>query len=590
MGHSPSRRVSDLIPSSEGSSRPRVSKRERQKHLGIIAGGGELWVAAPVELQQPSHDLVRRSHRNPSLQSVPRPAERIGANLPARQHRREIAYKAGSGILAASAAQSHRAPEGTQDSSMDFSDRFRLAAKHLGQHSQLTWLVGFLLLAAFVLLCFAMAIAAMRANKSESVETDDQGVLKPVLMATAQSLPPQSPPPQHSSASGSSSSSSDMVPASSSFGTAAAPSSFWVLLCGYEHDGWSPFGLDTPVKKVVFVLYLGLSLAFMVSTRYIVGIGPNIYILILVSLIGKTVISVGLWRVYDGTFTDLVTKALAHGGLMLGYSLLAVAYLAADFMRIDIVQKTNPSTFDVLVNLRTITTVLLWEVIMGKRLSGQQWLAIITICLGCLVKEFPNLHKTSAPGAAERWRIYMEMGGFLLCSSMAAVVNERFLKHHSPAPVNLQNLALYLFSIVAVLLAAVGAGPTSYYAGGSPLAWSQWSLLAKPAVIIQVLSLTLLGLVTSHFLRRLSNVTKEVAAAIELLVVVPMDKVLFGANLGFFEVAGAGLAILGVGIFSRCPTDAGEVQQCGAGDHLKNSPVTHVGVPYKKFLPAPAGA
>lgn len=327
---------------------------------------------------------------------------------------------------------------------------------------------------------------------------------------------------------------------------------FCLALCLGER--WVPLGLDTSFKKAIFCLYVSLSICWMTASRYIVDTGPHILVLILASSVLKAVVSLLLWMALDGTAADLVRTAGAHGGLMVGYALLALTYLLADYLRIDIIQKTNPSTYDVLVNLRVITTVMLWELMMGKRLACQQWLAILTICCGCLVKELPSIENSSGHGAS-RWLVYVEMICCILCGSVGAVVNELFLKHHAPAPLNLQNLALYLFTVLAVLCAALGSEPTGH-ARVPLLEWSQWSLFAKPAVLVQVVALSGAGLVTSHFLRQLSNVTKEVAIAFELLVLVPLDTMLFGARLGVFEVGGAGVTILGVIIFVFSPSEA----------------------------------
>merc|ERR1719311_916685 len=83
----------------------------------------------------------------------------------------------------------------------------------------------------------------------------------------------------------------------------------------------------------------------------------------------------------------------------------------------------------------------------------------------------------------------------------------------------------------------------------------QWLHLCHPLVVVQVLAFMCLGVTASHFLKRLSNVTREIAVGVVVLITVPSDAVLFGVPVGLFEICGSCTVLIGVCIFAMWPID-----------------------------------
>lgn len=316
-------------------------------------------------------------------------------------------------------------------------------------------------------------------------------------------------------------------------------------------DGRAAFGLDSLAKKVVFILYVGLFLTFSFLTKEIQDTGPSASILIITVFVAKFAISLALWRVEDGYFSELVTLARQEWVLLIKYFGMALLLAAGDVLRIDFIQRTSPSTFHVLINFRTFLLAFVWQLVMGRHLQKIHWLSIVSIVLGCFVKESSHMMFSTAFVREMYGYAYFELLCLCLCTCIALVVNELLLKRHASAPLNFQNLVFNFFGIFWIFVGALGLSlqgseVTVFQA-------SQWLLLLNPLVILQVSVLTTLGIVTSHFLKKLDSVTKEIATGMEVLLSVPLDFWLFGARLGIPEFLGSCIVLFGMGLFARWP-------------------------------------
>merc|ERR1719161_1894248 len=286
-------------------------------------------------------------------------------------------------------------------------------------------------------------------------------------------------------------------------------------------------------------------------------IGPAPSMLVLAGLIFKLAVSLGLWMAHDGTLSELAEATRQHSHVLVVYSGLALLFAIGDWLRLDFIQKTNPSTFHVLVNFRIVTLALVWQLVMARRLRWWHWLSVLCICLGCLLKELPHFSMDWTALLSDQGVAYLELLLMFACSSVALVVNEKLLQSQMQIPLNLQNLALYLFGIgwmllVMLFMKAITSSPL--------LEVEQWQRLCHPLVVVQILAFMCLGVTVSHFLKRLSNVTREIAVGVVVLITVPSDAVLFGVPVGPFEICGSAAVLVGVCFFAQWPID-GRLEQ-----------------------------
>lgn len=136
------------------------------------------------------------------------------------------------------------------------------------------------------------------------------------------------------------------------------------------------------------------------------------------------------------------------------YAVPAVLYALNNNLVVIMQAYMDPSSYQVLSNLKIASTALLYSVCLGKRLRPSQWFAlgllmVAGVChtyssldLGDPVRaeaeEGPRLHITA-------WGLFLVLV-YCFVSGFAAVYTERVLKSQK-LPLSLQNLYLYMFGV-----------------------------------------------------------------------------------------------------------------------------------------------
>lgn len=146
------------------------------------------------------------------------------------------------------------------------------------------------------------------------------------------------------------------------------------------------------------------------------------------------------------------------------------------------------------------------QAIFSRRLDRNQWLAIGCIAVGCVVKESEKIaFAANVEGAAccsstfERARaspprvrstgvLRASLGAWLLllvqmlCSVLAGVYNELLLKDLAAVPTNLQNVYMYLNSVLFNILVLVLQGKL-----GEALALDNLRTVSTPPILAIIL-------------------------------------------------------------------------------------------------------
>lgn len=204
----------------------------------------------------------------------------------------------------------------------------------------------------------------------------------------------------------------------------------------------------------------------------------------------------------------------------------------------------DPTTYYLLLQLRVVVTGILFQIIFKKYLSQRQWISLILLTLGCMMKQVDfgsfysdanddsesaaiqqQLQSHNKTTSAETHAHGKNMSGFdfslsavfilaqTICSCLAGVYNEYLLKDKG-ADVNIfvQNVFMYLDSIVcnAVILLLRGELLDAF----SP---QNLGSIMRFSVLIIIVNNAAIGIVTSFFLKYMNSILKTFASALELL-------------------------------------------------------------------------
>ncbi|XP_020308098.1 probable UDP-sugar transporter protein SLC35A4 [Oncorhynchus kisutch] len=188
----------------------------------------------------------------------------------------------------------------------------------------------------------------------------------------------------------------------------------------------------------------------------------------------------------------------------------------------------DPSSFQVLSNLKIASTALLYSSCLGKRLRYAQWLAL-GILMGAGVCHSYSSLDLEYPGQTEDQassRLHITAWGLVLVlvycfiSGLAAVYTERVLKSQR-LPLSLQNLYLYVFGLainfVSYLLSM--GGEQDFLEGYSGVVWA---IVAGQAAN---------GLLMSVVLKHGSGITRLFVISCSMLVNALLSWALLGLQL-----------------------------------------------------------
>nr|CAD7194139.1 unnamed protein product [Timema douglasi] len=210
-----------------------------------------------------------------------------------------------------------------------------------------------------------------------------------------------------------------------------------------------------------------------------------------------------------------------------------------------------------LVNIVCIISV---QVLFQKKLSAKQWLSLILLTVGCMVKQIDisSLYRSStvSPTAHSNsiWEFRLSVNALLIlvqtiCSCCAGVFNEYLLKGEG-ANVNIyiQNMFMYINSIVcnAGILLIKG----DLYDAFTPEALS--SVFAYKVIII-MFNNAAIGIITSFFLKNLNSILKTFASALELMFTAVLCWLLFGIPIYANTVIAISIVSYAVILYSQNP-------------------------------------
>ena len=208
-----------------------------------------------------------------------------------------------------------------------------------------------------------------------------------------------------------------------------------------------------------------------------------------------------------------------------------------------ILQAVDPTTFQLLSQMKTIFTGLLFRVFLKRKLSAVQYLALVTLACGTACSQLPSgrAHAAAAGGHGHGRQLGAFdgsgigsmatplFGGLLsvlssFLSACGGIYNEKLLKGRPSASIHWQNIQMYVWG---VLLNALGA----YMKDGSALQASGlltgFSASAWSVVVCNALN----GLAISAVLKYADNIARVYAHAIAMMATMAVSTQLFHAPI-----------------------------------------------------------
>ena len=227
------------------------------------------------------------------------------------------------------------------------------------------------------------------------------------------------------------------------------------------------------------------------------------------------------------------------------YLLPAFLYFINNNLVIFMLHQMDSATFQVLGNLKILTTAVLFYFIMGKNLSRLKWLSLFLLFIAGIFYVFGNL-KSKDPGVNGSFDLllddmYITHLGILMIivysfiSGFSGVYSEYLLKVNFKNTIHTQNIYLYTFGTVFNLLTAytsVEVSPDSMSLISFSI-FNNFNAYTWAVIFSQVFT----GFAMSIVMKHSSNITRLFIISASLIVTTVLSVLFFNLNLNFYFYA-----------------------------------------------------
>lgn len=209
-------------------------------------------------------------------------------------------------------------------------------------------------------------------------------------------------------------------------------------------------------------------------------------------------------------------------------SVPAILYLLQNNLQFLAVGLLDAATFQVLHQMKILTTAIFSVLLLGKVLLYRQWLSLLTLTIGVGLVQISNL-KVKISGQ-ERGFIYIVI--VCILSGIAGVWFEMVLKG-SKASLFLRNIQLSLFGIL------FGFGFGLYDSDAFNIAnYDMWAW-------ITILNQAFAGLIVAMVVKYADNILKGFATSISIIISSVASIFIFDFQITHMFLIGASLVLLG---------------------------------------------
>lgn len=286
--------------------------------------------------------------------------------------------------------------------------------------------------------------------------------------------------------------------------------------------------------------------------------GYNTVAVVFLTECTKLVIAIGIY-LCSNSCRSLVHELVSNPRLFALYFIPSGLYCVYNNLAFVSLINYDPTTYYILLQLRMVVTGVMYELVFKRRLTRMQWLSLVLITIGCLVKNSSHLTTSGLQSQS-----LISTGVFwiliqILCSCFAGVYTE-FLVKDTGANVHLmvQNVFMYVDSIlcnfVGILLFPGDAESAQSFFDSPVQTFAR--ILSDPFVFMVMLNNALCGIITSLFLKNFNSILKIFASAMELVITAVVCWLLFSIPIDSFTATAILIVSLATYIYSRNPMTA----------------------------------
>lgn len=262
----------------------------------------------------------------------------------------------------------------------------------------------------------------------------------------------------------------------------------------------------------------------------------------------KLILSIGFYC-RDHSIWSLIEEIQKYKKVLLLYMVPAFLYCLYNNLAFVNLAAFDPTTYYLLLQFRVVVTGIIFQMVFKKQLSTKQWISLMLLTFGCMIKHLDIDHGINIFGnlhfSINAVFIFIQT----LCSCLAGVYNEYLLKGHG-AQINIfvQNVFMYIDSIFCNMAVLIGQGSLT-----EAFDDSNSSIFAQPKVLLIMMNNAAVGIITSFFLQSLNSILKTFASALELVFTAILCWILFNIPIHANTVVAIAVVSYSVVLYSQNP-------------------------------------
>nr|CAH7756363.1 unnamed protein product [Callosobruchus chinensis] len=311
------------------------------------------------------------------------------------------------------------------------------------------------------------------------------------------------------------------------------------------------------LSAIIFVLYIVLfvnqGILVTASQQSNNDYDYNIVTVVLLTEVLKLAISTVLYC-RESSANNLVKEVIQNKNVLVLYFVPAFLYCLYNNLAFVNLSSFDPTTYYLLLQFRVVVTGILFQVIFKKVLSRTQWLSLILLTIGCMLKQVNFTEEKKEDNHNKSMSMEFGVNAILvfiqiICSCLAGVYNEYLLKTvGSDINIYVQNVFMYLDSIACNLLVLTF--------NGNLLSAFLYENIAKVfhfKVLIIMINNAAIGIVTSFFLKTLNSILKTFASALELVLTAICSYLFFSIPIYLNTVLAITTVLSAIYLYSQNP-------------------------------------
>lgn len=225
-----------------------------------------------------------------------------------------------------------------------------------------------------------------------------------------------------------------------------------------------------------------------------------------------------IWRNEGVTDDNRLSTTLDE---VIVYPIPAFLYLVKNLLQYYIFAYVDAPGYQILKNLNIISTGILYQIILKRKLSEIQWAAFILLCAGCTTAQLNPSSDHVLQTPFQGWLMAIVMA---LLSGFAGVYTEAIIKRRPTRNINVQNFWLYVFGMIFNAIAIVVQDFDAVVNKGF---FHGYSLIT----VLMILNHALSGIAVSTVMKYADNIVKVYSTSVAMLLTAVVSVFLFGFHL-----------------------------------------------------------